>query len=75
MRQRGRLRARHPRQGIAPDMLKRLLEAYFTINPPRKGTGPGLSQVYGTMRRANGFVDVESKPGQRACFTLGLPCF
>ncbi|MGN5606858.1 ATP-binding protein [Xanthomonas citri pv. mangiferaeindicae] len=61
-------------QGIAPEVLGRLFEAYFTTKPPGKGTGLGLSQVYGTMRRANGFVDVESQPGQGACFTLGVPC-
>lgn len=61
-------------QGIAPEVLGRLFEAYFTTKPQGKGTGLGLSQVYGTIRRANGFVDVESKPGQGACFTLGVPC-
>ncbi|MBO9748307.1 PAS domain-containing protein [Xanthomonas phaseoli pv. dieffenbachiae] len=61
-------------QGIAPEVLGRLFEAYFTTKPPGKGTGLGLSQVYGTIRRANGFIEVESKPGQGACFTLAVPC-
>ncbi len=40
----------------------------------KEKSGPGLFQVYGTIRRADGFVDVESKPGQGACFTLGVSC-
>ncbi|CCG39569.1 HSP90-like ATPase family protein [Xanthomonas citri pv. mangiferaeindicae LMG 941] len=68
------LSVRDTGQGIEPEARDRIFEAYFTTKGPGKGTGLGLAQVYGTIRRANGFVDVQSTPGQGACFTLGMPC-
>ncbi|AGH78757.1 PAS domain-containing protein [Xanthomonas citri pv. citri] len=68
------LSVRDTGQGIEPEARDRIFEAYFTTKGLGKGTGLGLAQVYGTIRRANGFVDVQSTPGQGACFTLGMPC-
>ncbi len=60
-------------QGIDPDVRAHLFEAYFTTKAAGEGTGLGLSQVYGAVRQANGFVEVESTPGAGAQFTLGIP--
>ncbi|MBB4131347.1 PAS domain-containing sensor histidine kinase [Xanthomonas sp. 3075] len=59
--------------GIAPAIRDQLFDAYFTTKPEGKGTGLGLAQVDGAVRQADGFVEVESEPGQGACFTLGFP--
>lgn len=59
--------------GIAPAVRKRLFEAYFTTKPAGSGTGLGLAQIRGAVRQADGFVEIDSTPGQGARFTLGFP--
>jgi len=59
--------------GIAPEVRKRLFEAYFTTKPAGMGTGLGLAQIRGTVRQADGFVEIDSVPGEGARFTLGIP--
>lgn len=59
--------------GIAPEVRKRLFEAYFTTKPAGTGTGLGLAQIRGAVRQADGFVEIDSVPGEGARFTLGFP--
>jgi signal transduction histidine kinase len=60
-------------QGIAADDLPYIFEPFFTTKSQAYGVGLGLSTVYGIMERHNGSVDVNSKPGEGAVFTLKLP--
>jgi CheY-like chemotaxis protein len=60
-------------EGIEPSDLLHIFEPFFTTKPVGKGTGLGLSQVYGFARQSGGDVQVESKPGEGARFTLFLP--
>ncbi|MBB5875382.1 ATP-binding protein [Xanthomonas sp. 3498] len=60
-------------EGMSEEVKSRLFEAYFTTKPEGKGTGLGLAQVYGLVRQAGGFVDVESELGRGTTITLAFP--
>ncbi|MGZ4357882.1 MAG: PAS domain-containing protein [Gaiellaceae bacterium] len=59
--------------GIAPELKEHLFEPYFTTKQRGHGTGLGLATVYAIVQRAGGMIEVESAPGQGACFHLRLP--
>ena len=58
--------------GIAPGDLRRIFEPFFTTKAD-VGTGLGLAQVYGFMRRIGGDVTVASTVGAGTTFTLLFP--
>jgi signal transduction histidine kinase len=59
--------------GIAPDLLDRVFEPFFTTKPPTKGIGMGLPVVHGIVSGHGGRIEVESRPGEGARFTVWLP--
>ncbi len=59
--------------GMDQSVRERLFEPYFTTKPEGSGTGLGLAQVYGVVRQASGFVDVESAPGAGTTMTMAFP--
>jgi signal transduction histidine kinase len=58
--------------GMDAQTLERATEPFFTTKPVGRGTGLGLSQVYGFVRQAGGFLDIQSSPGQGTAVTLTL---
>jgi two-component system, cell cycle sensor histidine kinase and response regulator CckA len=60
--------------GIAPDILDKIFEPFFTTKPKERGTGLGLSTVYGIARQLGGAVGVTSKPGAGSSFSAWIPC-
>jgi signal transduction histidine kinase len=59
--------------GIPPDRRAHLFEPFYTTKEVGAGTGLGLSIAYGIIEEHGGWIDVESEPGEGACFTVHLP--
>ncbi len=59
--------------GIPAETLSRVFEPFFTTKDVGRGTGLGLSQVYGFARSSGGKVEVRSAPGAGATFAITLP--
>jgi CheY-like chemotaxis protein len=58
--------------GMTEDVRRRIFEPFFTTKG-EKGSGLGLSVMYGIITRHGGEVEVESRPGQGSTFTIHLP--
>jgi signal transduction histidine kinase len=59
--------------GIAPEILPRVFEAFFTTKPAGLGTGLGLSITREIVRSAGGEIAAEAQPGRGALFRVRLP--
>ena len=59
--------------GMSEDVRNRVFEPFFTTKDVGKGSGLGLSQVYGFVSQSDGEVRLDSRPGEGTAFRLLLP--
>lgn len=59
--------------GIAPEHLARVFEPFFTTKGPGKGSGLGLSMVYGFVKQSHGHIKLYSEQEQGTTARVYLP--
>jgi CheY-like chemotaxis protein len=68
-----RLAMRDTGLGIEPKMLSQIFQPFFTTKEVGKGSGLGLATVYAIIEQHNGWIEVESTPGEGSLFSIFLP--
>ncbi|MCP3873987.1 MAG: ABC transporter substrate-binding protein [Desulfobacteraceae bacterium] len=59
--------------GIAPDIIDKVFDPYFSTKGLAETSGMGLAVVHGIVKNHDGVISVDSNPGQGATFNILLP--
>lgn len=66
-----RISVRDEGDGIPSEHMTNIFDPYFTTKP--SGTGLGLATCYSIVKRHDGYIDVETSPGEGTTFRIYLP--
>ncbi|MGA1867434.1 MAG: response regulator [bacterium] len=61
--------------GIAPDIIERIFDPYFTTKAVNEGSGMGLAVVHGIVKSHGGVITVHSILGKGTTFTILFPAY
>jgi CheY-like chemotaxis protein len=59
--------------GMSPETLNHAFEPFFTTKEVGKGSGLGLSQVFGFVKQSGGYIQLDSRLGQGTTVRIYLP--
>ena len=59
--------------GMPLEIAEHVFEPFYTTKPTGKGSGLGLSMVYGFINQSGGSVEINSQPGRGTTISLKLP--
>ena len=68
-----RLRLTDTGAGMSEEVLEHMFEPFFTTKDAGKGSGLGLSTVYGIVRQNGGFIQCRSSAGKGTSFDIFFP--
>ena len=60
-------------KGMEPEALHHAFEPFYTTKEIGRGTGLGLSMVYGFIKQSGGEARIESEPGRGTTVTMWIP--
>jgi two-component system, cell cycle sensor histidine kinase and response regulator CckA len=59
--------------GIPDDIRDQIFNPFFTTKPRGEGTGIGMGSIYGIVKKANGYITLDTEVGRGTTFTVWLP--